>query len=309
MDNKNSVPSDNGKKFVFVSVPIWYGAGKRGTEYGPAALKKFGLEEKLRAQDLKIAGWCQVDPEPIKSADSSLLNYELEIAFTQRGVFRIVNGLLLQGYIPIVVGGDHTEAIGHIAGQAIHVGAARKIGVIWIDQHFDAHTPETSPSKHIHGMPLAVLLGHGSKKLKDVGGQFDTKVYPQNVVHIGGGSWEPKEMELFIKQRISFFPKKELDTAEGFARMLAAITKLAKKVETIVVTIDMDAFDKKDAPGVHFPYEDGITRVQARALFNHIKTYCPNIGGIDIAELVRRKDKGNKTVSLVYDILTWLLVP
>lgn len=302
----DSAPSGNGKRFIFVSVPTWYGAGKRGTEYGPAAFKKFGLEEKLRLQGLKMTGWCQVDPEPIRSANSSALNYESEIAFTERGVFRIVNGLLLQGYTPIILGGDHTVSIGSISAHAIHAGAARKVGVIWIDAHGDVHTPDTSLSKHIHGMPLAVLLGHGSKKLIATGEGFHPKVFPYNIVHIGGNNFEDEEIKFFAQHQIPVFSGVEISTDEGFTRACTAITKLGGRIPQIVVSIDMDAFDETIAPGVHARNKNGITREKAIALFDHIKAHC-HVAGIDIAEIVPQKDRGHKTIELAYDFLLRLL--
>lgn len=308
MEDQNISLTDNEKIFTFVGVPTWYGAGKLGTEYGPAALKDFCLEDKLREQGVKNIGWCQVEPEKVKGPESKRgeMKYASEICYTQKNVFRIVKGLLMQGYKPIVVGGDHTVSIGSISAHSICSGAARKIGVIWVDAHLDAHTPETSPSGNVHGMPLAILLGYGSDMFTYIGGEFRTKVYAKNVVHIGANSWEPKETER--GRTVQFFPKKEMDTNAGFAEMLAAITELAGRVETIVLSIDMDAFDKTIAPGVHLRNRKGITRGQACALFTHIKANCPNIGGVDIAEIVRKKDEENKTVLLVYDILTWLLV-
>jgi arginase len=311
VEDQNTSLTDNEKIFAFVGVPTWYGAGKLGTEYGPAVLKEFCLEDKLREQGVKNIGWCQVEPEKVKSKESKCgaMKYASEICYTQKNVFRMVKGLLMQGYKPIVVGGDHTISIGSVSAHSIFSGAARKIGVIWIDAHLDAHTPETSPSGNVHGMPLAVLLGHGSDMFTYIGGEFRTKVYAKNVVHIGANSMEEAEERFFAEQRVQFFPKKKIDTDEGFTEMLTAIADLSSRVETIILSIDLDGFDKKDAPGVHLRNRKGISREQARTIFTHIKTNCPNIGGIDIAEIVQRKDKENKTVLLVYDILTWLLVP
>lgn len=305
----NPLIAGGDKTFVLIAVPTWYGAGKMGTETAPEAFKSFCLDEKFRAKGIKNIGWFDVVPEGIKQGRGSVkARYEEEIFYMQRKLYLQARGFLMLRKIPIVFGGSHEISIGSIAGQAIHAGGAPKIGIIWIDAHMDAHTPDTSPSGNIHGMPLAVLLGHGSVRLKDVGGQFQTKAYPHNIVHIGANSWEPAEMEFFIKNRIPFFPQKEICTDEGFARMCAAITALSTRVEKIVVSIDTDAFDKSIAPGVHLQNENGISEERAYALARHIRT-CPNIGGIDVAEVVPGKDPAGKTIEFMYKFLVELLVP
>jgi arginase len=309
VEPQNNSAAANDKIFALVSVPLWYGAGKPGTEHGPSALKDFGLDEKLRTQGIRNVGWYQVESERIKSSESAKSNYETEVLYTLKNVFRMVMGLLTQGYKPIVIGGDHSVSIGSIAAQAIFAGAGRKVGVIWIDAHGDVHTPETSPSGHIHGMPLAVLLGYGNEKFIDIGGLFGVKTYYRNVVHIGGNSLEDAEIDFFAKHKIPFFSKKEIDTGDGFARACKAISDLAAQVETIVISVDMDAFDKKDAPGVHFQNDDGIEREKALTLFMHIKAHCRDIGGVDIAEIVPDNDVENKTILFAHDILVRLLAP
>lgn len=286
-----------------IAVPTWYGAGKTGTERAPEAFEKFDVAGKLRAQGIKNRGWVAIVPEGVKTGGSEKARYEREIFYTQRNLYLQVDGFLALGKFPIVFGGSHDISIGSIAVQAKYAGGANKLGIIWIDAHLDAHTPETSPSGNIHGMPLAILLGHGSDLLKNVGGQFDRKAYPHNVVHIGANSWEPAEMEFFLKHKIPFFTQAEISTAQGFARMCAAITDLSKRVERIAVSIDADAFDKSIAPGVHLQNDNGISEDQADALAHHIGT-CPNIGGIDVAEVVPENDRDDKTVRLMYDLVS-----
>lgn len=296
------------KKFALVSVPLWYGAGKHGTEFAPAAFKKFCLDDKLRAQGIKIVGWYQVGVDRVKNKDSvsGKARYESEILYTLKSAFRLIKGFLEQGVIPIVLGGDHTVSIADIAAQAIFLGGARKVGVIWFDAHGDVHTPDTTLSGKFHGMPLAIVLGHGSEKFVEIGGEFGTKVCPKNVVHIGANSLEDAEIDFFNKQRISLFSKKEIETDDGFRKVCNAIIELGKRVESVVVSIDFDGFDKKDAPAVHHQNENGIPLVTAFRLFDCIKAHC-NIGGVDIAEMVPRKDRDGKTVQLGYNILRGLL--
>lgn len=296
------------KKYIIIDVPTWYGAGKMGTELAPDAFRKFCLADKLRTKGIKIAGESVALSEDIKGENSKENHYEEEIYYTQKNVFRGVAGCLFLGYFPLVIGGPHEISIGSVTAQTTSAGGANKLGIIWIDAHLDAHTPETSPFGNIHGMPLRVLLGEGSERLKGIGGQFDRKAYPRNVVHIGANSWELAEIEFFAKHKIPFFPKTEIDTTEGFARMCAAITDLSARVEVVAVSIDADAFHKTIAPGVHLQNENGISEEMAYALARHIRT-CPNIGGIDVAEVVPGNDSEGKTVQFMYNFLSELLAP
>jgi arginase len=300
------------EKIAIVSIPEWRGAGRRGTETAPKAFERFGLEKKLQAKGVKIAvSWYQIN-SPVSQHECTGekdVKYETEIADSLQHSFLLLRQLIAKGITPVVLGGDHTVSIASVAAQLAYAGNnASKVGLIWIDAHGDVHTPDSSPSGHIHGMPLAILLGHGSKKFLRIGEEFFMKMDPCDVIHIGGNNLEDEEVEFFAKQRIPFFPKNELDTDAGFARAFDAITDLGKSVNRVVVSIDMDAFDKTIAPGVHARNKNGITRERAIALFDHIKSHC-HVAGIDIAEIVPRKDRAHKTVELAYDFLLRLLLP
>ncbi len=307
---QNEQPGGERARFALISVPIWYGAGKRGTELCPPAFKKFGLDEKLRMQGVKVVGWYQVDPDTVKSADSGLgkVKYEEEIFYTQKSVFRLLRGFVEQEIIPVVLGGDHTISIASVAAQAAYAEGARKVGIIWIDAHGDVHTPDTTPSGNVHGMPLAILLGEGSERLMDVGGEYCAKIYPRNVIHIGSNNLEKEEADFFMTHKIPLFPQSGIASDESFARACHAISALGKSAERIVLSIDMDAFDETIAPGVHARNKNGIKRERAIELFDYIKSHC-RIVGIDIAEIVPRKDRGHKTIELAYNFLVRLLAP
>lgn len=309
MEQNKIVLHGGEKKFAIVSLPVWYGAGKPGTESGPEAFQEFGLDDKLRAQGVKVVGWYQAVPDPIKSTDagSGKVKYEKEIFHSLNSAFRLIRILLQDGVIPIVLGGDHTISIASVGAQASYVGGAPKVGVIWFDAHGDVHTHETSPSGNAHGMPLALLLGHGSEQLTDVGGEFRMKAYPHNVVHLGSNSVEPAEIEFFSKHHIPYFSKKDLDTDEGFERAKNSIVALGKSVEAVNVSIDADVFDQKDAPGVHYRNPDGSPKAKIFELLRHTKKTCC-VGGIDVAELIREKDIDSKTVALLHEALLCLLV-
>lgn len=295
------------KNIVIVSIPEWRGAGRHGTEFAPKAFEKFGLREKLQTKGVTIAGSYQVDLKRVLQEEDSGAKggkYEGEIADSLESSFLLLQSLARCGKVLVVLGGDHTVSIASVMAQiACAEYDSSKVGVIWIDAHGDVHTPETTPSGNIHGMPLAILLGFGSKKLASIGGLF-----PWNVVHLGANNLEPEEVEFFERRKIAAFSATEISTDEGFMRACDAITHLGKNTERVVVSIDMDGLDETIAPGVHARNKNGITREKALALFDHIKSHC-HVVGIDIAEVVPRKDRGHKTVELAYDFLVRLLTP
>jgi arginase len=297
------------KNVVLVSIPEWRGAGRRGTELAPEAFKKFGLQEKLQAAGVGVSGSYQVDLSNAGSEykEEKGVKYESEIADMVRSSFFLLRRLIYGGNVIVVLGGDHTVSFASVAAQVGYAEEyAMKTGLIWIDAHGDVHTPDTTPSGNVHGMPLATLLGHGSKKFSRIGGKFFMKMSPGNVVHIGANNLEREEAEFFEKHKIPLFLGSEIATDEGFARACDAITDLGKKVERVVVSIDMDGFDETIAPAVHARNKNGITRERAMALLGHIKSHC-NVVGIDITEIVPRKDRARKTVELAYDFLLRLL--
>lgn len=293
------------KKICIVSIPEWRGAGRHGTERAPEAFEKFGLREKLEARGVEIVGSYQVNPIrfPHKNKETANIKYEAEIVDTVRSSFSLLRHFTGGGNVLVVLGGDHTVSIASVAAQ---VGCAgNDVGVVWIDAHGDVHTPETTPSGNVHGMPLAVLLGYGSTEFTNT---FGRGVLPRNVVHIGANNLEPEEVEFFTKHKIPFFPQEELNTDIGFARMLQALVDLGKKAKSIIVSVDMDAFEETLAPGVHARNKNGIRKEKALAIFDCIKSHC-RVVGVDIAEIVPHKDRGHKTVELAYDFLVQLLVP
>jgi arginase len=298
------------KNIVLVSIPEWRGAGRRGTELTPKAFEKFGLIKKLQGAGVKIGAWYQGNLDTKgEYTETKGIKHEAAIVDTLQNSFFLLRCLIEEENVLVVLGGDHTISVASIAAQIAHAGNdSSKVGVIWIDAHGDVHTPETTPSGNIHGMPLAVALGYGTVELTQIGGRYLRAMRPGNVVHLGANNLEPEEGMFFTKHHIPFFPQKELDTDAGFAHACCAITQLGKRVGRIVVSIDMDGLDETIAPGVHARNKNGITREKALALLDHIKSHC-NVVGIDIAEIVTQKDKGHKTVELAYDFLLRLLIP
>jgi len=199
----------------------------------------------------------------------------------------------------LVIGGDHSCALGTWGGVLNGLQRPDKFGLIWLDAHMDAHTFATSPSGNIHGMPLAALLGKADKKLAAMypGSDF---IKPENLILIGVRSYENEEYDLLKQAKVEIIFAGQID---GLAQVLTkAIDKLSLSCQVIGISIDLDFIDPDDAPGVETPAQGGIKAeelLKALALINR----HPKICGLEISEFNPEKDPENKTLHLMKKII------
>jgi len=199
----------------------------------------------------------------------------------------------------LVIGGDHSCALGTWGGVLNGLQRPDKFGLIWLDAHMDAHTFATSPSGNIHGMPLAALLGKADKKLAVMypGSDF---IKPENLILIGVRSYENEEYDLLKQAKVEIIFAEQID---GLAQVLTkAIDKLSLSCRVIGISIDLDFIDPDDAPGVETPAQGGIKAeelLKALALINR----HPKICGLEISEFNPEKDSENKTLHLMKKII------
>lgn len=185
-----------------------------------------------------------------------------------------------QTHFPVILGGDHSCAVGTWSALATHYKAQGDIGLIWIDAHLDSHTPETSESGAPHGMPLASLLGYGNKDLTDVQG-WRTKLKPQNVVVIGARSSELGEERLLERLGVQVMDIHEV-SIRGFAACLQdAIEIVSEHTVGYGITFDLDALDPNEAPGVGSPEEEGLLLDDVVSAFEAQK---PQLVGFELVE-------------------------
>lgn len=205
-------------------------------------------------------------------------------------------------HFPIVIGGDHSMAIGTWSGVTSALKAEQHFGLIWIDAHMDSHTVDTTPSMAIHGMPLAILLGHGEKTLVELGGRFP-KLSPQHVVLIGVRSFESGEAELLKKLNVKIYYMKDVKV-RGFANIIKeAIETVSKNTVGFGISLDLDAFDPQIAPGVGSPEKEGILDLSdIRNAFRYSRQ-ARGLSAFEIAEYNPSRDTEKKTVKLVKCIL------
>jgi arginase len=241
------------------------------------------------------------NPEVLKIGDERL-KYLNEIAKGVTTLAEIVEKSLEAGEFPLVLGGDHSIAIGTIAGLSSHFRKQqKKVGVIWIDAHGDMNTPETSPSGNIHGMPLAVSLGIGHPKLTSVGGEFP-KVDPKNTVLVGIRTLDMGEIDHIRQMGVTVFSMRDIDE-QGIHRVIEKSIAIASKDSAgIHVSFDADSIDPTVAPGVGTPVHGGLTYREAHYVMESLSDSKKSIC-MELVETNPMLDIQNQTAKIGVELL------
>jgi arginase len=245
------------KKLSIIGMPMDLGQTRRGVDMGPSAIRYAGINERLKVlfDEIEDLGDIPVGrPEVRIDPNSNLRN--LELVAEKNGLLADeVDKIIESGSFPLVLGGDHSIAIGTLAGVSKHY---KNLGVIWYDAHGDLNTAETSPSGNIHGMPLAASLGLGHEMLTQLAG-YAPKVKPENIVLIGARALDDGEKELIKELGIKVFTMHEIDRLGMAAVIEETIDYLKEKVDGVHLSLDLDGLDPTDAPGVGTPVTGGIS--------------------------------------------------
>ncbi|KYG31237.1 arginase [Priestia endophytica] len=246
------------REISIIGAPMDLGQARRGVDMGPSAIRCAGLSERLQRLGYEVYDEGDIEIEIRERAKSTssthLKNLEAVAEGNQRLCTKIQEVISL-GRFPLVVGGDHSIAIGTLAGVSKR---AENLGVIWYDAHGDLNTAETSPSGNIHGMPLAVSLGMGHPLLTNIGGYLP-KVKPENIVIIGARSLDVGEKELIREKGIRVYTMHEIDRLGMTKVMEEAVSYLKERTDHVHLSLDLDGLDPKEAPGVGTPVVGGIS--------------------------------------------------
>ncbi|MGF2614191.1 arginase [Rossellomorea vietnamensis] len=245
------------KNISIIGVPMDLGQMRRGVDMGPSAIRYAGVAERLERLGHTINDLGNIEiaqPERVHTSDSALRNLTA-VAEGNQKLADSVDKVIENKDFPLVFGGDHSIAIGTLAGVSKHY---ENLGVIWYDAHGDLNTSDTSPSGNIHGMPLAVSLGIGDESLTGIGG-YTPKVKPENIVIIGARSLDEGERELINERGIKVFTMHEVDRMGMTKVMEEAINYLKDKTDGVHLSLDLDGLDPSDAPGVGTPVMGGIS--------------------------------------------------
>ncbi len=253
------------EKIRIIGVPMDLGQSRRGVDMGPSALRVAGLQSRLKqlghqVEDIGNIAVKQPEEQHYGERRAKYLN---EIAETCRGLAEIVGRTAEEGYLPVVLGGDHSIAIGSMSGVAGHFRKqSKRVGYIWLDAHGDMNTPESSPSGNIHGMPLAALIGYGAPELVDLL-DFKPKAEPRNVALVGVRDLDARERRLVKESGVHVFTMRDIDERGMREVMTEALRFASDDTSGVAVSLDMDFVDPTDAPGVGTPVRGGVTYREA----------------------------------------------
>lgn len=212
---------------------------------------------------------------------------------------------LRRGDLPLVVGGDHSCAIGVWSGVKRYLGREREMGLLWFDAHLDSHTKHTSYSGALHGMPLACLLGVGDTRLTGLG-VAGPKVSPKRVAVFGARSFEPEEADLLGRLGVRVFTRGEIEQ-RGMVRCLEEALAIASQgTDGFGISIDLDVFDPSQAPGVGSPEPEGLEPRHLLFALAHLRG-DPRLLGVEISEYNPDRDKNQRTAALAAKIVAALL--
>lgn len=287
-----------------IGFPMDLGAGRRGVDMGPSALRIAGVGEKLKALGYNIvdAGDIKIRAAEVQEINNPRLRYLPEITHACTMLAKSVEESLDREEFPLVLGGDHSMAIGTIAGISAHCRKqGKRLGVIWIDAHSDINTSDTSPSGNIHGMPVAVSLGIGAPELTHIGGS-EPKIKPNQIVMIGLRSIDEGERELIKKLKIESYTMSDLDKL-GVHRVIAkALSSLRAKVDHLHVSFDLDSVDPMVASGVGTPVPGGLTYREAHLIMEAIAD-TGYMSSMEIAEVNPILDTKNASAEVGADLI------
>ena len=292
------------RNISIIGVPLDLGADRRGVDMGPNAIRYAGLRERLQTIgydvndtgdiNIQIPEFCQPLGEKLKYLD------EIERVNTE--LCCRVDDEIGKGYFPLVIGGDHSIAIGTMSGV---LQQKKKLGVLWFDAHGDINTAETSPSGNIHGMSVAVGMGSGHERLTSIGG-VEAKLDPRKFVMIGIRDLDPGERIFLKKLGVNVYTMHEIDMV-GMAKVMEeAIRIVSDDTDGVHVSFDMDVMDPLYAPGVGTPVVGGLTYRESHLAMELVS--AANIAtSAEFVEVNTVLDHKNQTAKLAVALMGSLL--
>jgi arginase len=287
-----------------LGVPLDMGASRRGVDMGPSAMRVAGLEARLEALGHHVSdgGNVAVELAETQNFGSPNARYLKQIADTCTRTAEAVSKTLEEGMTPLVLGGDHSIAVGSVSGvSGFYRRQNRKIGVIWIDAHSDINTPDTSPSGNVHGMPLAALLGLGPDLLTNIGG-FSPKIAPENTVLVGVRDIDSAERANIRRAGIGeVYTMRDIDERGMRAVMEEALRAAGRGTAGYHISLDMDWIDPEDAPGVGTPVRGGATYREAHLAMEILADHGRMLS-FEIVEVNPVIDEHNRTADLAVEL-------
>jgi arginase len=292
------------EKIRIIGVPMDLGQSRRGVDMGPSALRVAGLQGRLKqlGRQVEDVGNIYVKQPEEQHYGEKNAKYLEEIAETCKGLADMVCKALDEDMVPLVLGGDHSIALGTAAGGAAHFHKkSKRIGLIWLDAHGDMNTPESSPSGNVHGMPLASIMGYGPAELTELGG-IKPMVEPRNVALVGIRDLDSKERRLVRDSGVHIYTMRDIDE-RGMREVMSEALKFAgDDTAGVAVSLDMDFVDPSDAPGVGTPVRGGVTYREAHLALEMIAD-SKSMVSFELVEINPVIDLHNTTATLGVELV------
>lgn len=287
-----------------LGVPMDLGSGRRGVDMGPSAIRIAGVADRLEELGHKVVDEGDVvikNMEELKVGDERA-RYLAEISRASAILARKIDRIMGLGHFPLVLGGDHSIAVGTVSGiSAFSRRQEKKLGLLWIDAHGDINTPETSPTGNIHGMPLASLLGFGASELTAIGGEFP-KVDPANVALVGVRSLDTGEKNRLKESGVQVHTMSEIDRHGVHRVMKKALARVTDGTGSVHVSFDLDAVDPTVAPGVGTPVKGGLDYREAHLIMEVIAD-AGVMTSLEMVEVNPILDQGNASAVFAVELV------
>lgn len=283
-----------------IGVASGWGAQDHRCADGPEALRSAGLLARLHAAGVS-AVWEETLFPSTRGTPSEIVS---ELC---NRLSRKVNELSNMGDFPVILGGDHSCAIGTWSGIQHAIPGGGSLGLIWIDAHMDSHTPETSPSGALHGMPLACLLGYGLPELTAIAGN-PPPIFPQHLCLIGVRSFETGEAALLNRLGVRIFFMQEVHQRGIEVVMAEALEIVQRDTAGFGISIDLDVLEPREDPGVGSPAPDGVLGFELASALKQIKGH-PKLLGIEIVEYNPSLDRNQITAQRAIELLETVVAP
>lgn len=287
-----------------ISVSIDLGAGRRGVDMGPSALRIAGVADAVRALGYRIreTGAVNASGAELVEVGEDRARYLDEVVRVCARTRMLVRQAVDEGCLPLILGGDHSLSMGSVPAMAAHVRErGEPLGLIWVDAHTDMNTPGTTPSGNIHGMSLAMLTGRGPGELLRIGGSVPV-IDPGRVSVIGARQIDPGEREMVKEAGIRVFTISEVDERGMAACVDEAIERASTGSAGFHLSFDLDAVDPLVAPGVGTPVAGGISYREAHLLCEKAAR-SGRMAGLEVVELNPVLDEGNRSARLAVGLV------
>jgi arginase len=300
---------DWGPRIALLGAPLGAGAGDPGTRLGPTALRRAGLAAALVRRGCRVEDHGDVSPDYAMGEGAAGPGGRARnagtIAAWAGALSEATYDVARSGAVPIVLGGDHSLALGTVAGLARHwAEAGRELSVLWLDAHADFNTPGSSPTGNVHGMVLAHLTGAAEFEVL-AGKQRTPIIKPQGVHLFGARSFDPGELDLVHRTGVPLVTMHAISQV-GVRLPLQHILELVALREGVLhVSFDVDVLDPAAAPAVGTPVPGGLSLGQARLVMRMLRD-SGLIGSLDITELNPLREVGNETARTVVDLVAGL---